>query len=380
LEKDGNLYPGFIIVANMGDKAEENIKKGNERVISARFSDAQFFYKRDTIITLRDRVKDLEKISLPGEKGTLKDKVENMRKILNYLVDTLKLEDIKDDLNVALTLCETDRTTEMVKEFPELHGIMGGIYARPYEKENIWRAIYHHEDENPPLFEAKLLAIAERIYDIVSHFNEGYIPSGSQDPYGLRKSAYSLVTILVDSGIDVEISPIMDILKSKNKEEVWNFISQRLYNYLLNRGIKRDLAEAALGLDTTSIARITNTALILQELSKRDSFSLFVTSAVRCYRITKDLKELPSCNPEFFETDDEKILYKFIEEFPKEEISLLERYERLLPLVNILDRFFKNVFVMVEDEKLRDNRLALLRETYKLFFPFGDLTKVEERL
>lgn len=128
------------------------------------------------------------------------------------------------------------------------------------------------------------------------------------------------------------------------------------------------------------MARITDTALILQELSKRDSFPLFITSAVRCYRITKDLKELFLCNPEYFETEDEKALYKFIEEFPKEEMSLLERYERLLPLVDILDRFFKNVFVMVEDEKLRNNRLALLRETYNLFSPFGDLTKVEERL
>ena len=380
LEKDGNLYPGFIIVSNMGGKAEENIKRGNERVISARFSDAQFFYKRDTAIPLRDRIRDLEKISLPGERGTLRDKVEKMRAVLDYLIDTLKLQDIEEDLITALDLCETDRTTEMVKEFPELHGIIGGIYARLNEKESVWKTVYYHESENPPVFEARLIAIAERMYDIVSHFNEGYIPSGSQDPYGLRRSASILVSIIGDSNIDVELEPIMDILESKNKKDVWNFLSQRLYNYLLNRGIKRDLVESALGINTTSIAKITNTALLLQELSNRDSFPLFVTSAVRCYRITKDLKELPSCNPEEFETEDERILYKFIEEFPKEEISLLERYERLLPLIDILDRFFKNVFVMVDDEKIRNNRLALLKDTYSLFSPFGDLTKVEERL
>ena len=380
LEKDGSLYPGFIIVSNMGGKAEENIKRGNERVISARFSDAQFFYKRDTAIPLRDRVKDLEKISLPGERGTLRDKVEKMRAVLDYLMGTLKLHDIKEDLIAALDLCEADRTTEMVKEFPELHGVIGGIYARLNEKEGVWKTIYYHESENPPVFEAKLIAIAERMYDIVSHFNEGYIPSGSQDPYGLKKSAYILVSIIGDGNIDVELEPIMDILESKNKQDVWNFLAQRLYSYLLNRGIKRDLIESALGINTSSIAKITNTALLLQELSSRDSFPLFVTSAVRCYRITKDLKELPRCNPEDFETDDERILYKFIEEFPKEEISLLERYERLLPLVDILDRFFKNVFVMVDDEKIRNNRLALLKDTYSLFSPFGDLTKVEERL
>lgn len=380
LEKDGSLYNRFVIVSNIGGKAEENIRKGNERVISARFSDAKFFYKRDTMMPLRDRVKDLEKISLPGEKGTLKDKVEKMRLVLDYLIDSLKLYDIKDVLNTALTLCETDRTTEMVKEFPELHGIMGGIYARLHEEEDVWKSIYYHESENPPVLGARLLGISEKMYDIVSHFNEGYIPSGSQDPYGLRKSAYILVSLIGDSNIDIELGPIMDILECRNKEEVWNFLSQRLYIYLLNRGIKRDLIESALGLDTTSIARIVNTANTLQSLSVRESFPLFITSAVRCYRITKDMKDLSACNPSLFEVEDEKNLYRFIEEFPKDITLLEERYEALLPLVEMLDKFFKNVFVMVDDEKIRNNRLALLKETYKLFSPFGDLTKVEERL
>lgn len=380
LEKDGSLYNGFIIVSNMGDKAEENIKRGNERVISARFSDAKFFYKRDTAIPLRDRVKDLERISLPGEKGTLKDKVEKMRLVLNYLIDTLKLYDVKDDINIALTLCETDRTTEMVKEFPELHGIVGGIYAKFHEKEDVWKSIYYHENENPPVLGARLLAISEKMYDIVSHFNEGYIPSGSQDPYGLRKSAYILVSLLGDNNIDVELGPIMDILECKDKKEVWSFLSQRLYVYLLNRGIKRDLVESALGLDTTSIAKITSTALTLQKLSTRESFPLFITSAVRCFRITKDTIDLPVCDPSLFEVEDERDLYRFIINFPKDMISLEERYETLLPLVEILDRFFKNVFVMVDNERVKNNRLSLLKETYKLFSPFGDLTKVEERL
>ncbi|MBC7321092.1 glycine--tRNA ligase subunit beta [bacterium] len=380
LEKDGSLYNGFIIVSNMGDKAEENIRRGNERVISARFSDAKFFYKRDTSIPLKDRIKDLEKISLPGEEGTLKDKVERMRLVLNYLIDALRLYDIKDDLNTALDLCETDRTTEMVKEFPELHGIMGGIYARLNEKEEVWKSIYYHESENPQVLGAKLLAISEKMYDIVSHFNEGYIPSGSQDPYGLRKSAYTLVSLLGDNDIDVELGPIMDILECKDKNEVWNFLTQRLYAYLLNRGIKRDLVESALGLDTTSVAKITNTALTLQKLSIKDSFPLFITSAVRCYRITKDVEDLPACDPSYFQIEDEENLYRFIKDFPKDMSSLEERYETLLPLVEMLDRFFKNVFVMVDDEKIRNNRLSLLKETYRLFAPFGDLTKVEERL
>lgn len=381
LEKDGKLYPGFIIVSNMNDKAEENIRKGNERVISARFSDAKFFYTRDTAIPLRERVKDLEKISLPGERGTLKDKVDKMKLVLNYIIDTLGISCIRDDLNLALTLCEADRTTEMVKEFPELHGIIGGIYARLNEKEEIWRSIYHHEDENPPIFGAKLIAISEKMYDIVSHFNEGYIPSGSQDPYGLRKSAYTLVSILGDSNIDIELHPIMDILECKNKRDVWEFISQRLFNYLLAKGIRRDLVESATGLSTTSIAKITNTAVVLQELSQRESFPQFITSAVRCFRITRDINDLPMCNPDYFKEEDEKVLYNFIVNFPKDEsLSLIERYEKLLPLVDILDKFFKNVFVMVEDQKIKTNRLSLLKETYKLFLPFGDLTKVEERL
>ncbi|MCX7795830.1 MAG: glycine--tRNA ligase subunit beta [bacterium] len=380
LEKDGSLYNWFIIVSNMGDRAEENIKRGNERVISARFSDAKFFYKRDTAIPLRDRIEDLEKISLPGERGTLKDKVEKMRLVLNHLIHVLELYDIKDELNTALNLCETDRTTEMVKEFPELHGIIGGIYARLNEKEDVWKSIYYHESENPPVLGAKLLAISEKMYDIVSHFNEGYIPSGSQDPYGLRRSAYILVSLLGDSNIDVELGPIMDILECKDKKEVWDFLSQRLYVYLLNKGIKRDLVESALGLDTTSVAKITSTALILQKLSTKDSFPLFITSAVRCYRITKDMIDLPVCNPNLFEVEDERDLYRFISNFPKDMTSLEERYNALLPLVEMLDRFFKNVFVMVDDEKIKNNRLSLLREIYKLFSPFGDLTKVEERL
>lgn len=381
LEKDGVLYPGFIIVSNINGKAEENIKKGNERVISARFSDAKFFYTRDTSIPLRERIKDLERITLPGERGTLKDKVDKMKLVLDYIIDSLGVSYMRDDLNTALMLCETDRTTEMVKEFPELHGIMGGIYASLNEKEEVWKAVYHHEDENPPIFGARLIAIAEKMYDIVSHFNEGYIPSGSQDPYGLRRSAYNLVTILGEGNIDIELSPIMDILESKNKKDVWEFISQRLFNYLLSKGLKRDLVESAIGLDTTSVAKITNTAIILQELSERGNFPHFITSAVRCFRITRDLDNLPVCNPDYFQEEDERVLYEFIERFPKDEnISLKERYERLLPLIDILDRFFKNVFVMVDDEKIKNNRLSLLRETYKLFSPFGDLTKVEERL
>jgi len=173
----------------------------------------------------------------------------------------------------------------------------------------------------------------------------------------------------------------MDILECKNKKDVWDFISQRLFNYLLAKGLKRDLVESAIGLDSTSIARITETAVTLQELSARESFPHFITSAVRCFRITRDLNNLPECDPRYFQEEDERILYDFVVNFPQNEnLALAERYERLLPLVDILDRFFKNVFVMVDDERIKNNRLSLLKETYKLFSPFGDLTRVEERL
>lgn len=378
--EDGSLYPGFIIVGNIGHRAVENIKKGNERVITARFDDAKFFYTRDTSIPLRERIKDLSKISLPGERGTLRDKVKKMNVLLSYLVDRLAIPDRRKDLEDALILSETDRTTEMVKEFPELHGVIGGIYARLAERETVWQAIYHHEEVNPEIFNAKLLAIVERLYDIVSHFNEGYIPSGSQDPYGLRKEAYNLVYLIGESNIDIELSPLMDILEAKNKKEIWDFISQRLYSYLIGKGIRRDLVESALGLDTTSISKITNTSVILQELSARDTFSQFITAAVRCFRITRDLIDLPVCEPSYFETEDEKTLYEFVNRVNLDgEIPLYKRYERLLPLVKILEEFFKNVFVMVNDEKIRNNRLSLLRDTYRLFIPFGDLTKVEEK-
>ncbi|MGC9064188.1 MAG: glycine--tRNA ligase subunit beta, partial [bacterium] len=378
--KTGMLYPGFIIVSNMGQDAIANIKKGNERVISARFDDAKFFYDRDTSIPLRERVKDLSKISLPGTRGTLRDKVERMNFLLSYLIDVLSLSDRKKDLEDALILSETDRTTEMAKEFPELHGIIGGIYARLTEEETIWRAIYHHEEANPDDFNAKLLAIVERMYDIVSSFNEGYVPSGSQDPYGLRKEAYNLVYLLGESNIDVELSSLMDILNAKDKKEIWTFISQRVYNYLVGKGIRRDLVESSLGLDTTSVSKITNTAVTLQELSTQETFPQFVTAAVRCFRITRELEDLPICNPSYFETDDERSLYEFINNVNLDgDMSLKKRYERLLPLVEILERFFKNVFVMVDDERIRINRLSLLKNTYRLFSPFGDLTRVEER-
>jgi len=378
--EDSSLYPGFIIVSNMGQEAIENIRKGNERVITARFDDAKFFYTRDTSISLRERVKDLSKISLPGDRGTLKDKVEKMNELLEYLIDILGLQEVEEDLKDALIISETDRTTEMVKEFPELHGVIGGIYARLTEKETVWKAIYHHEEVNPEDFNAKLLAIVERVYDIVSNFNEGYIPSGSQDPYGLRKEAYNLVYLMGESNIDIELSSLMDILEAKNKKEIWAFVSQRLYSYLIGKGIRRDLVESALGLDTTSISRITNTALILQELSHREMFPQFITAAVRCFRITREIEDFPICNPCYFETGDEKTLYEFINRVNLDgEMPLKERYEKLLPLVEILEEFFKNVFVMVEDEKIRNNRLSLLKNTYRLFIPFGNLTKVEEK-
>lgn len=378
--KNGVLYPGFIIVSNMGQDAIINIKKGNERVITARFDDAKFFYERDTSIPLRERISDLSKISLPDNRGTLKDKVEMMNTLLAYLIERLSLSDRRKDLEDALILSETDRTTEMAKEFPELHGIIGGIYARLSEKETIWKAIYHHEEVNPDDFNAKVIAIVERMYDIVSSFNGGYIPSGSQDPYGLRKEAYNLVYLLGESGIDIELSLLMDILGARNKKEIWTFISQRVYNYLIEKGIRRDLVESALGLETTSISRITNTAIVLQELSYQDMFPQFVTAAVRCFRITRDLTDLPVCDPSYFETDDERALYDFVNRVNLDgEMSLKQRYERLLPLVEILERFFKNVFVMVDDEKIKVNRLSLLKDTYRLFSPFGDLTKVEEK-
>ncbi|MCK4359866.1 MAG: glycine--tRNA ligase subunit beta [Candidatus Cloacimonetes bacterium] len=408
----GKLLPYFICIINCNPKTINKVKHGYERVINARLADAKFYFETDKKTKLIDRIESLKKITFQKDLGTLFDKTERMRKIGKYIADTLNYDDNKIDR--AVLLSKTDLTTLMLgeKEYTKLQGFMGWQYALcEGENKEVAKAIFeqylprYKDDILPETKTGIALSLVDKIDTICGCFSVGLSPSGSYDPLGLRRAGSSIIKILDNKNLSI---PLNDIIKQSLKyfipkekkdvdsvqSELLSFFKQRIKNHfrqprlrdadksLQVNEIDYDVSDAVMASGFFDIPDLIIRAKKLQIFKSHEDFRKFIIGFKRASNILSDSEYEAKLDIKLFQHNEEKNLYeKVMSVIPEYEKSVNEKnyqksFDILVSLKDDIDDFFDNVMVMVEDKKIRENRMALLRIINQTFLKTADLSKI----
>jgi glycyl-tRNA synthetase beta chain len=402
---DGKLLAKFITVKNGTDSYLDIVRAGNEKVLRARLADAEFFYEEDLKTPLKDKIVKLKKIVFHESLGTIYEKTERMEALGTYLAKESGINDSNtlSDIKEAAYLSKADLVTNMVFEFPELQGIMGKEYAaRSGEKPAVAVAVFEHYlprfsgDILPETAVGRIISITDKIDSIVGCFAVGIQPTGSQDPYALRRQALGICHIALDAKMDFSLSGLIEVAYSRYegkikaklslaeiKTEVGEFFRQRLKNIFMDRGISYDLVDAVLA---AGFDRFTDTLMraeALADLRSQEIFGKLLTAYNRVSNLAQNAIH-DNVDSGLFVEAAEKTLFDVYEK-TKDEMQVFlneRRYKQFLQKFALLrqhiDNFFESVMVMVNDEKIKVNRLALLKKIANLTASVVDLTKIVE--
>ncbi|WNS74333.1 glycine--tRNA ligase subunit beta [Bacillus sp. DTU_2020_1000418_1_SI_GHA_SEK_038] len=391
---EGKLLPFFVTVRNGGHEHIEKVAKGNEKVLRARLSDAAFFYKEDQKTEIETSLAKLKSIVYHEEIGTLAEKVSRVRKLTNKMADKLdfSIED-KDAADRASEICKFDLVSNMVYEFPELQGFMGEKYAlQKGEKPAVAKAINEHymprnaDDSTPGSHPGAALSIAEKMDTIASCFAIGIIPSGSQDPYALRRQATGIVQTLInkewnlslewliDSGLAlVEEAGIAKKSKSELAGELTAFFKLRIKHILQEKHVRYDLIEAVLGNEIGALPSLVRRAEVLETRKEDNGFKESMEALSRVLNISSKAENPGEVNPALFENEFENNLYNkymIVKEKFHVHTSESDEFSLLISMKPEIDQYFDNTMVMADNIELRQNRLnqmVLLAELIKKF-------------
>ncbi|NLT95585.1 MAG: glycine--tRNA ligase subunit beta [Clostridia bacterium] len=400
LNAQGQLLPRFITVRNGNKEHLAVVQAGNEKVLEARLADAKFFYDEDQKVKLESYVEKLKPIVFQESLGTIYEKVERIKKGVTILAEKLGVENtVKERALRAATLCKADLVTNMVYEFPELQGIMGEKYALlSGEDEKVAKAIFEHYlprhagDILPETLEGTLVSIADKMDTIAGCFAVGIEPTGSQDPYALRRQALGICHIILDKQLDLSLTfligqaldnyaPKLSLDREKLIQTIYNFFEQRVRNILTEQGHRYDVIDAIIMAGYDNLLQTMLRAKGLEEVKGTETFTKLLTAFNRANNLAKKAVKF-EIQEQFLEEPVERELYQKLKEAQKqvkEEISrndyraALETVARLEEQINA---FFEGVMVMVDDENVKNNRLALLWQITKLVEPIADLTKI----
>jgi len=380
-EKDGKLIPKFLAFSNNAVKDRDTVKNGYEKVLRARLEDALFFYKEDLKKKLDDNIEKLKGIQFHEKLGSMYDKVLRNLELALELADLTGYKDI-EKIKRAVMLSKADLLTEMVKEFDELQGIMGMYYSQKQgEEEEISKSIYEHylpktaEDNIPETDLGTLLALADKLDTVISFIKIGELPKPSADPFGIRRNAIGIVRLLVEKEIDLDLRKIID------DESILDFILSRLESYLQSKG-KTDIINAVLSLNDGNIYRNYLKVKALSQLRNLPDYENVIMVFKRVGNIIPEDFIFSNTSVNLLVSQSEKELYKKFIEIKDKFKQFIENkdYDKalglLLELKPYIDRFFDYVIIMVEDEKLKSNRLSLLKEINDLFRNIADFTKL----
>lgn len=402
VDKEGQLLPHFVTVRNGDEQGLDIVAKGNEKVLRARLSDARFFYEEDQKMEINAALSRLETVVFHEELGTIGDKIRRFEKIAAQIAEEIQLgQQEKNQLNRAAAICKFDLVSHMVYEFPELQGIMGERYATlAGEDEGVAKAIFEHYlpryagDQLPATKVGALLSIADKLDTIVGCFAIGIIPTGSQDPYALRRQATGIVQILLEQNIELSLPSLfelaLNILEEKGllkrnateiKKDLQDFFTLRLKNLLQEKQVRYDVIDAVLTADSTKVMDVLQRAETLMQWVKRDEFKGVVESFNRvnnlAQKATTDLVD-----EQYIAHEAEEQLWKAFQSVKNETEALLAQkdymkaLETLATLQPVIDHFFEQVMVMVEDQNIRNNRLGILSSLAKGIFAFADFSKI----
>ncbi|MBE4908013.1 glycine--tRNA ligase subunit beta [Bacillus luteolus] len=401
-DQNGKLLPYFITIRNGDHKHIETVAKGNEKVLRARLSDADFFYKEDQKLKIDVLVKKLDSIVYHVELGSIGDKVRRVKELSVTLSSLVGLSD--DELSKverAAEICKFDLVTHMVYEFPELQGFMGERYAKlSGENDEVALAINEHymprhsEDTVPTSHTGAIVSIADKLDTIIGCFSIGLIPTGSQDPYALRRQAAGIVQILLDKNWDISLEVLLQTAleqfnqqqKGKREtnevyEELLQFFKMRLKNILSDNMIRYDITEAVLGTNLGNISYFVNRAKVLEKEKETPSFKGAIESLSRVINISKKGTKL-EINPSLFASEQEKELYEKYNQIASQvETATIKRdaneaFELLCSLQPYIDNYFDHTMVMAEDEVVKNNRLAQMVHLADIIKLFADTNAI----
>ena len=399
LDSAGKLINKFLVTAN--NPGNENIKKGNVKVISARFTDARFFYDEDSKIKLADRVDSLKNVLFHKELGSIYDKIIRMKNIAAILADILNLDNtVKAKIDRAVLLSKADLDTAMVYEFASLQGKMGRIYAiNDGEDTEVAEAIDDHYrprffgDRVPTGIVSIVLSIAEKIDNIFGSYSVGNIPKGSQDPYALRRQAHAIVEIIIKNKISINISSILTKISSNYKngseliDKITEFINARARTIFLDEGFKYDEIDACMISGNTDYLELFRRAESLNSFRKDEKFSELLLGFKRMNNIVnsfrKDNRDYKlTFSDSLLEENEEKELYNFFNSKKQtiHELISQSNYIDLFKLISdakqYIDNFFDRVMVMDNRIEVRDNRLSILEGILSNFKDLIDFSKI----
>ena len=397
--QDGKLLPMFLTVRNGSDHSIEVVQAGNERVLRARLDDAKFFFNEDRKKPLIDRQDGLTKIVFQEGLGNLADKTERLLKLGRVFGEECGLhEDAAVVLERATELAKTDLTTGMVTEFTELQGVMGKEYALlDGESPEVAEAIFEQYlprfagDVLPQTEAGKVLSIIDKVDNIVATFSRGLIPTGSQDPYALRRQTIGILNILLGSEWNISLRPIfkasMELLNvaADKQEELLNqveeFFTLRLKNIFLDREVPHHVIDLLLSNNELSVADAEG--LVNALLANRiDENVELVQAYTRMYNLVKDV-EYTGVNSDLLKEDAEKALFEAASKASEASLAAWEAndYNAVVAvpatLVPAINKFFEDVMVMDKDEAIKANRLQLVRLAYSVMAIIGDISALK---
>jgi glycyl-tRNA synthetase beta chain len=397
-EKD-ELLPGFVAVNNTRVNDIEITRKGHQRVLRARLEDALFFFNSDKEIRLESRIGKLQGIIFQAKLGTMLEKNERLVKLIRILAEKVDSTLVEDGCRAAL-LCKTDLLSDMVGEFPSLQGIMGCAYAlHDGEKPNVATAIKEHYmpkragADIPSTDIGALLGLADRFDTLAGCFGIGQIPTGTADPFGLRRISLAILHIIEDKNYTIFLREIVrkslalygDKVDggSETVEAVLGFIKGRFSNDCISRGLAAEAVDAAVSVNFDNVNDCLQRIRAIETVSLEPAFKILAASYKRIRNIIKDNSQI-SVSPSLFEHKAESDLYALFLEVSKEmELKIQAKdysmaLKAMLKMKEPVDTFFDEVMVMADDMAVRQNRLNLLTILGDLILQIGDISKLQE--
>ena len=399
VDGNGELMANFIAVSNLESLEPSEVRRGNERVIRPRFSDAEFFWVQDRKKSLSSRRDDLRRVIYERRLGSLFDKSERVAELAGVIAT-----EIGADASLARRageLCKCDLVSSMVGEFPELQGVMGRYYAMAGgETEEVAEAIGEHYlprfagDKLPRSILGQALALADRLDTLAATFSVGKQPTGAKDPYGLRRIGLGILRILIEQDIPLDLREFLgravallpeDLKEESAAETLLQFVTERLRTYYVDNGVRPEVFAAVIACHPTQPLDVNRRIQALEKFSQMAACSSLVSANKRIRNILRRADAVVSSgfNDQLLEDGAEKVLAEAVRKTTTDISPLLRvgDYEgvltRLAELRTPVDRFFDEVMVMVEDGAVRMNRLGLLKNLHKLFLEVADISLLQ---
>lgn len=397
-DKNNHLLPYFVGVRNGDEHAIDTVVRGNEKVLRARLADGQFFFEEDLKQTIEENLEKLTRVVFQEKLGTVSEKVNRIKNSTKQLANLLGIDQaIVSQATRAAEISKFDLMTNMVNEFTELQGIMGEKYAKHFgEEDKVAVAIREHYlpyqsyGTLPETLQGALVSVADKLDTIIGFISVGLTPTGSQDPYSLRRQALGVLRILEERKWQIPFEAILEIAQSQydlnNREDIIAHINEffklRASFLLREKGIEQDVIDAVMQTKIGVFSYTIDKASLLSEKRNDPNFKEIEEALVRVLNISKDKEDL-IVDPSLFATSSEKLLFKAYTdikskyEIAKKQQEALETLNSLSQLASPIHDFFDNNMVMAEDLNLRKNRLALVNNLAVLIEDYADLTVIQ---